>query len=204
VNKGAKELLGMRKPLTVVVSGLLAIALMCSLTSPAAAAKNAKVSEEVAVLLKWYHTYFQEGKYEQAEHVAELAHELAPDDPEARVALKVVRRQLSRTSASASSEQHLDRVLSKIDTLERHVYDLETEKQRLQRQLAACKRRSSDPPGRHTVSPPVLPMALSSALPSSETQPRRPTTGNCECEILLFPRARQREQEDFEMRGQSF
>lgn len=141
----------MRKHLTLCGCGLLAIALVSFSTSPAAAAKNTKVSEEVAVLLKWYHTYFQEGKYEQAEHVAELANEMAPDDPEARVALKVVRRKLNRTSASAASEQQLEKVLNKIDVLERHLYELETEKQQLERQLAVLqtdKQRPSRTPHR--------------------------------------------------------
>ena len=115
----------MRRLITFGGRSLLIILLVSLATSSARAAKkptikDSAVTEEVEVLLKWYHTYFQEGKYQQAEQVAELAHELAPEDPETMAAVAVVRRQRTHTPP-VNVEQKLDKVLDKLEQLEKQV-----------------------------------------------------------------------------------
>ncbi|HEY7154278.1 MAG TPA: hypothetical protein VH575_10010 [Gemmataceae bacterium] len=95
------------------------------------------------VLLKWYHNYFQEGKYQQAEQVAELAHELAPEDPETMAAVEVVRRQRTHTTPVNAErknvEQKLDKVLNKLEQLEKHVRELEAQKAQLEKQVRVLR-----------------------------------------------------------------
>jgi septal ring factor EnvC (AmiA/AmiB activator) len=108
------------------------------------AVQDPAVAEEVVVLLKWYHTYFQEGKYQQAEQVAEFAHELAPEDPETMAAVEVVRRQRTHMPPPVNVErknveQKLDKVLNKLEQLEKLVRELEAQKAQLERQVRVLR-----------------------------------------------------------------
>ncbi len=85
------------------------------------AEKKASTEEQIAVLMKWYRTYFDEGKYRQAEQVAELAYDLAPDDPQIAVALKLARRQQTNAAANVEVEAQLARVLQRLDRMERQM-----------------------------------------------------------------------------------
>jgi hypothetical protein len=125
-------------------------------TSSARAAKKPGVAAEVAVLLKWYHAYFEEGKYQQAEQVAELAYELAPEDPETTAAVRVVRRQQSRRPP-VNVEQKLDKVLNKLDQLEKHVRELEMQKAQLERQMRILRAQNLQPSGTPRREPPGSP-----------------------------------------------
>jgi hypothetical protein len=85
------------------------------------AGKKASTEEQVAVLMKWYRTYFDEGKYRQAEQVAELAYDLAPADPQIAVALKLARRQQTNSAANVEVEAQLAQVLQRLDRMERQM-----------------------------------------------------------------------------------
>jgi hypothetical protein len=85
------------------------------------AERKASTEEQVAVLMKWYRTYFDEGKYRQAEQVAELAYDLAPDDPQIAVALKLARRQQTTAAANVEVEARLTQVLQRLDRMERQM-----------------------------------------------------------------------------------
>jgi hypothetical protein len=133
---------------------------MNSATDSVQAAKNPAVAAEVAVLLKWYHTYFEEGKYQQAKQVAELAYELAPEDPETMAAMRVVRRQQSRTPpkvAPKDAEQKLDKVLNKLEQLEKHVRELQMQKAQLERQVRFLRAQNRQPSGVPRREPPGSP-----------------------------------------------
>lgn len=123
--------------------GLLFLALAVE-TPALQAAKKASTEDQVAVLMKWYHTYFDEGKFKQAEQVAELAYELAPEDPQIAVALKLARRQqtVAPPASSAHVEAQLARVLLKLDRVERQLREREASRhQRTRVQIA------KEPPG---------------------------------------------------------
>jgi hypothetical protein len=106
--------------------GLVFVLGLAVLTPTVQAAKKASPEEQVAVLLKRYWNYFEEGKYKQAEQVAELARELAPEDPQIVVALKLAQRQQAKTSSNSEVEVQLEKVLQKLDRVERQLRDLET------------------------------------------------------------------------------
>jgi hypothetical protein len=100
--------------------GLLILALAV-LAPSVQAEKKVNTEDQVAVLMKWYRAYFDEGKYKQAEQVAQLAYDLAPDDPQIAVALKLVRRQQATIAANVELEAQLARVLQKLDRMERQL-----------------------------------------------------------------------------------
>lgn len=85
------------------------------------AERKASTEEQVTVLMKWYRTYFDEGKYRQAEQVAELAYDLAPDDPQIAVALKLARRQQTNVAANVEVEARLAQVLQRLERMERQM-----------------------------------------------------------------------------------
>jgi len=127
---------------------LVVLILVGLATSFAGATKNQTVAsgeEAVTVLLKWYHNYFEEGKYQQAEQVAQLAYELAPEDPQTKTALFVARRQQARTPPPVNVERKLEKVLNKLEQLEGHLHELETEKQQLEKQIRVLKVQNSRP-----------------------------------------------------------
>jgi len=132
----------MRGLLTLGGCGLLVLTLGSLTTPSVGASKKPTVEDQVVVLLKWYHVYFEEGKYKQAEQVAEMAHELAPDDPQAMAAVRVAHRQQINAATSIDVEQKLEKVLKKLDRIERQLYELETEKDRRSRISL-----SKEPPG---------------------------------------------------------
>jgi hypothetical protein len=100
--------------------GLLVLGIV-ALSSPAQAEKKVSTEDQVAVLLKWYRTYFGAGRYKQAEQIAQLAYELAPDDPQIVVALKLARRQQARVAATVEVEAQLALALQKLDRMERQL-----------------------------------------------------------------------------------
>jgi hypothetical protein len=106
------------------------------------AAKKISTEDQVAVLLKWYRTYFDEGKYKQAEQVAQLAYELAPDDPQIAVALKLARRQQANTASSTEVEAQLAKVMQKLDRMERQLRDTAAKNRR-----RAIIQIAKEPPG---------------------------------------------------------
>lgn len=106
------------------------------------AAKKASAEEQVAVLLKWYRNYFDAGKFKQAEQVARLAYELAPEDPQITVALKLAQRQQANTTAAAEVEAQLEKVLQKLDRVERQLRDMEAKSHR-----KAIVQLAKEPPG---------------------------------------------------------
>jgi hypothetical protein len=127
----------------VKLGGIGLVALAIAVPTPSVqAAKRISAEDQVAVLLKWYKTYYDEGKYKQAEQVAELAQELAPDDPQIAVALKLARRQQANASSNAAVQAQLAQVQQKIDRMERQL-----------RETAAKNRRraiiqiAKEPPG---------------------------------------------------------
>jgi len=121
--------------------GLLLLGVAVMVTS-IQAAERVSTEDQVAVLMKWYRTYFDEGKYKQAEQVAQLAYELAPDDPQITVALKLVRRQQSTVSPAAEVEAQLARALQRLDRVERQLRTTaEKNRQRTILQIA------QEPPG---------------------------------------------------------
>jgi hypothetical protein len=127
----------------VKLGGIGLLVLAVSVVPPSVqAAKKASAEEQVAVLLKRYWTYFEEGKFKQAEQVAELAYELAPEDPQITVALKLARRQQAATTSTAEVELQLGKVLQKLDRVERQLRDMEA-KNRQRTRLQITK----EPPG---------------------------------------------------------
>lgn len=110
--------------------GLLVITLVSCLASHASERKGSTTEAQVAVLLKWYHAYAEKGKYDQAYRVAELANELAPEDPETVVALKVALRQKNTASSLANSEEKLEAILAKLEQIEKRLKTLEAKKPR--------------------------------------------------------------------------
>lgn len=113
----------------IKLGGIGLLALSVSVVTPAVwAAKTVSAEEQVAVLLKWYRTYFDEGKYKQAEQIAELAKELAPEDPQIEVALKLARRQQSNSAISPEVGAQLEKVLQKLDRVERQLREIEAQK----------------------------------------------------------------------------
>lgn len=114
-----------------------------TLVQPAAhAAKKMRAEDQVAVLMKWYRTAIDAGKYKQAEQYAELAYELAPEDPEIVVALKFAQRQQPKVVSNPKVEADLERVLLKLDRMERQLRVSEEERrQRTRIQIA------KEPPG---------------------------------------------------------
>ena len=131
----------MRSLLTLSGCGMILLTLV-GLATTSAGAKEPKAEEQVAVLLKWYHDYLGNGKYEQAQEIAETAHKLAPDDPRTLAAVKVARRQHGDMAEKEKIDQKLDKVLSKLERLEQHVRELETEKQRLEKQVQSLQARN--------------------------------------------------------------
>lgn len=95
--------------------------------------KKSTTEAQVAVLLKWYHDYMEKGKYEQAHRVAELACELAPNDPETVIALKLARRSQSASTSAMQTEQTLEKILSKLEQIEKRLYVLEAKRRRTSR-----------------------------------------------------------------------
>jgi hypothetical protein len=112
------------------------------LTPSVQAAKKASTEDQVAVLLKWYRNYFDAGKFKQAEQVARLAYELAPDDPQIAVALKLAQRQQSNTTATAEVNAQLTKVLQKLDRVEKQLHDMEAKSRR-----RAIIQIAKEPPG---------------------------------------------------------
>lgn len=110
----------MRNLLRLCGIGLLVLGITV-LTPSVQAEKRVSTEDQVRVLMKWYRTYFDEGKYKQAEQVAQLAYDLAPDDPQIAVALKLVRRQQATVTANVEVEAQLARVLQKLDRMERQM-----------------------------------------------------------------------------------
>jgi hypothetical protein len=138
-----KGALRMRSPIKLGGIGLLVIGLSV-LTTTSQAAKNTSSDEQVAILMGWYHTYFNDGKYKQAEHIAELAHELAPEDPQIAVALKLARRQQPTTAiASPKMEMDMERMLLKLDRVERQLRQMESQQRRQRTRIQIAK----EPPG---------------------------------------------------------
>lgn len=131
----------MRRLLTLSGCGVLLLTLV-GLVTTSADAKEPKADEQVTVLLKWYHNYLENGKYEQAQDIAETAHKLAPDDPRTLAAVKVAHQQQTDHADKEKVDQKLDKVLSKLEQLEQHVRELETEKLRLEKQLQALQARN--------------------------------------------------------------
>ena len=129
----------------IKLGGFTLVAMVLAVAAPSAqAAKKATTEDQVAVLLKWYHTYVEEGKYKQAEQVAELAYEMAPDDPQIVAALKLARRLQNNTVSSnqAQVQAQLQRVLMKLDRVERQLREAEAQRrQRARIQIA------KEPPG---------------------------------------------------------
>jgi hypothetical protein len=115
---------------------------LVGLATTSAGAKEPKAEEQVAVLLKWYHDYFENGKYPQAQEIAETAYKLAPDDPRTLAAVKVARRQQGEMAQKEKVDHKLDKVLSKLEQLEQHVRELQTEKQRLEKLVQALQARN--------------------------------------------------------------
>jgi len=124
--------------------GSIGLVVLCILIlAPATqAAKRVSTEEQIAVLLRWYRTYFEEGKYKQAEQVAQLAYELAPDDPQIAVALKLARRQQAYTSSTAEVEAQLTKVLQKLDRMERQLREAQAKDRR-----RAIIQIAKEPPG---------------------------------------------------------
>jgi hypothetical protein len=131
----------MRSP--IKIGGFTLVVLTLATVSPSAqAAKKATTQDQVAVLLKWSRESFDEGKYKQAEQYAELAREMAPDDPHVAAAWKVARRQQSNNASTVQVGAQLERVLLKLDRVERQLRDMESQKrQRARAQIA------KEPPG---------------------------------------------------------
>lgn len=127
----------------IKIGGIGLIVLGMSIGTPIAhAAKKASSEEQVAVLMKWYRTAIDEGKYKQAEQYAELASELAPDDLEIAVALKFAQRQKPKIVSAPKVEVELERVLLKLDRVERQLRGMESQRrQRTRIQIA------KEPPG---------------------------------------------------------
>ena len=133
----------MRSPIKLGGIGLLVIGLSV-LTTTAQAAKHASSEDQVVVLMKWYHTYFNDGKYKQAEQIAELAYEIAPEDPQIAVALKLARRQQPTTTiASPKMEMDMERMLLKLDRVERQLRQMESQQRRQRTRIQIAK----EPPG---------------------------------------------------------
>ena len=134
----------MRRLGAIVGCTVVVLSLVVLTASSACAAKDPKVADEVVVLLKLYRNSFEAGKYQQAEEFAQLAHQLAPEDPETTAALRAVRVQQTRTPPPVNTEQlrvaeKLDKVLNKIEQLEKHVRELEMQKTNLERQLRVLR-----------------------------------------------------------------
>jgi hypothetical protein len=85
--------------------------------------------------------YLENGKYQQAEEIAETAHELAPDDPRTLVALKVSHHQQTN-AVKEKADQKLEKLLNKLDQLEQHVRDLEIHEASLEKQVSVLKSRN--------------------------------------------------------------
>jgi hypothetical protein len=137
----AKEQFRMRGFIKLGGIGLLVLGTML-VPSSAQAAKKASINEQLTVLLQKYWTYFEEGKFKQAEQIAELAYELAPEDPQIAVALKLARRQQAQTASVAEVELQLAKVLEKLERVERQLREQEAKKRQRTR-LEAAK----EPPG---------------------------------------------------------
>jgi hypothetical protein len=71
-----------------------------------------------------------------------LAQELAPDDPQIAVALKLAKRQQEKSSPNAEVETQLEKVLQKLDRVERQLRDIEAKNRRRARIQIA-----KEPPG---------------------------------------------------------
>ena len=141
----------MRSSIKIGGLGLLVFGVSI-LTPPAQAAKKASSEEQVAVLMSWYRIAFDEGKYKQAEQMAEFAYELAPNDPQIMVALKLVRRQqpapiaspkIETLVASPKVEMELERVMMKLDRVERQLRQMESQQRRQRTRIQIAK----EPPG---------------------------------------------------------
>jgi hypothetical protein len=120
----------MRNFVKVGSIGLVLVLGIAVVTPTIQAAKKASPEEQVAVLLKRYWNNFEEGKYKQAEQVAELAQELAPEDPQIAVALKLAQRQQAKTSSNTEVESQLEKVLQKLDRVERQLRAVESKSRR--------------------------------------------------------------------------
>jgi uncharacterized protein Yka (UPF0111/DUF47 family) len=140
---------------------VVVLSLVVLTASSACAAKDPKVADEVVVLLKLYRNSFEAGKYQQAEEFAQLAHQLAPEDPETTAALRAVRVQQTRTPPVNTEQlrvaEKLDKVLNKMEQLEKHVRELEMQKTNLERQLRVLRtqnQQSSRAPRREPLGSP--------------------------------------------------
>jgi hypothetical protein len=112
------------------------------LTSTSLAASTVSVDDQVAVLMKWYRSAIDDGKYKQAEQYAELASELAPNDPQIVVALKFARRQQSPSATVPKVEKELERVMLKLNRVEQQLKGME-----LQRRQKTRVELAKEPPG---------------------------------------------------------
>ena len=131
----------MQSPIKLVGIGL--VVLVVSILTPAVqAAKKASSGEQVAILMEWYHTYFSEGKYKQAEQIAELAYKMAPEDPQIAVALKLAKHQQTSAFATPKVEMELERVMLKLESMERQLRQME-----LQRRQRSRIQIAKEPPG---------------------------------------------------------
>ncbi|MHB1423036.1 MAG: hypothetical protein ACYC3I_07555 [Gemmataceae bacterium] len=116
---------------------------MSALTPSVQAAKKSSTEEQVAVLLKLSRTYFEQGKYKQAEQAAQLARDMAPEDPEIIVALKLAQRQLTIPASNAEVELQLEKVLQKLNQMERQLRDMEAKNRQQRTRIQIAK----EPPG---------------------------------------------------------
>ncbi|HEY7308000.1 MAG TPA: hypothetical protein VH643_01435 [Gemmataceae bacterium] len=151
----------MRRLGALVGCSVVVLSLVVLTASSACAAKDPKVADEVVVLLKLYRNSFEAGKYQQAEEFAQLAHQLAPEDPETTAALRAVRVQQTRTPPVNTEQlrvaEKLDKVLNKMEQLEKHVRELEMQKTNLERQLRVLRtqnQQSSRAPRREPLGSP--------------------------------------------------
>ncbi len=131
----------MRSPIKLGVFALVLL-VVSTLTPAVRAAARASSEEQVAVLMRWYRTAFDEGKYKQAEQYAELATELAPDDPQIVVALKLARRQQTQAASAPKVERELERMMLKLNRMEQQLKVMESQRRQRTRVEIA-----KEPPG---------------------------------------------------------
>lgn len=109
--------------------GLMVLVLSCPASQAGKLkAKKSTNEDQIAVLLKWYHDYSEKGKHEQACRVAELAYEMAPENPETLVALKLARRQRNAAASASNSDRRLERILVKLEQIEKRLHAMEAKK----------------------------------------------------------------------------
>jgi hypothetical protein len=134
----------MPKILTLSGCGLMLLVLSCSASQAGELElKQTNNEVQVAVLLKWYHDYSEKGKHEQACRVAELAYEMAPENPETRVAVKLAHRQRNAAASASNSDRRLEQILVKLERIDKRLYAIEARK----RQSAQFRSLYREPPG---------------------------------------------------------